>query len=213
MRAALGSQCMFVTLQWCNVIFLLVTIHAYMHATSFNTDCLGRVAWTSIHFLTIRSLIQYTIDKHQGRNILRRMGSRRKGSSLWMNLPREGIPSLFELGSDISHILHYMPYHLQIFSSNPIDVLIISVTIYLFIHLFIKNICVCNAQLMQKAQQRRYKTVAAIWTKKFSIPSGNSWTRESVLLEQGAENSKPPGLPLGKPAGQMSQFVTIALFS
>ena len=45
---------------------------------------------------------------------------------------------------------------------------------YLFIYLFIKNICVCNAQLMQKAQQRRYKTVAAIWTKKFSIPSGNS---------------------------------------
>ena len=59
------------------------------------------------------------------------------------------------------------------------------------IYLFIKNICVCNAQLMQKAQQRRYKTVAAIWTKKFSIPSGNSKTRESVLLEPGAENSKP----------------------
>ena len=47
-------------------------------------------------------------------------------------------------------------------------------SIYSFIYLFIKNICVCNAQLMQKAQQRRYKTVAAIWTKKFSIPSGNS---------------------------------------
>ena len=53
-------------------------------------------------------------------------------------------------------------------------------TIYVFkvkesyFYLFIKNICVCNAQLMQKAQQRRYKTVAAIWTKKFSIPSENS---------------------------------------
>ena len=32
----------------------------------------------------------------------------------------------------------------------------------IFIYLFIKNICVCNAQLMQKAQMRRYKTVAAI---------------------------------------------------
>ena len=41
--------------------------------------------------------------------------------------------------------------------------------LFIFIYLFIKNICVCNAQLMQKAQQRRYKTVAAIWTKKFSI--------------------------------------------
>ena len=37
-----------------------------------------------------------------------------------------------------------------------------SLFIYLFIYSFIKNICVCNAQLMQKAQQRRYKTVAAI---------------------------------------------------
>ena len=60
---------------------------------------------------------------------------------------------------------------------------------------------------MQKAQQRRYKTVAAIWTKKFLILSGNSWTRESVLSEQGVENSKPPGLPPQKTAGQMSQFV------
>ena len=35
----------------------------------------------------------------------------------------------------------------------------------LFIYLFIKNICVFNTQLMQKAQQRCYKSVAAIWTK------------------------------------------------
>ena len=40
----------------------------------------------------------------------------------------------------------------------------------LFIYLFIKKICVSNAQLMQKEQKRRFKTVAAIWTKKFSIP-------------------------------------------
>ena len=56
----------------------------------------------------------------------------------------------------------------------------------IFFYLFIENICVCNAQLMQKKHSRWcYKTVAAIWTKKFSIFSGNSWTRESVLLERG----------------------------
>ena len=39
---------------------------------------------------------------------------------------------------------------------------------------------------MQKKHSRWcYKTVAAIWSKKFSIFSGNSWTRESVLLERG----------------------------
>ena len=72
-----------------------------------------------------------------------------------------------------------------------------------FIYLFIKNICVCNAQLMQKAQQRRYKTVAAIWTKKFSIPSENSWTRESVLLELGGRefHSPPPGPATAKARG------------
>ena len=41
---------------------------------------------------------------------------------------------------------------------------------FIFIYLFIKNICIYNAQLMQKAQKRRYKTVAAIWTKSFQSP-------------------------------------------
>ena len=81
-----------------------------------------------------------------------------------------------------------------------------------FIHLFIKSICICNAQLMQKAQQRCYKSVAAIWTKKFPIPSGNSQTGESVLLEEMTENSKHTGLQQREPVGRMSlQFVFLEL--
>ena len=45
--------------------------------------------------------------------------------------------------------------------SEPIKEFAVSISV-LFIYLCIKNICVCNAQLMQKAQQSRYKTVAAI---------------------------------------------------
>ena len=41
----------------------------------------------------------------------------------------------------------------------------------------------------------------------FSIPSGNSQTKESVLIEQGVENSKPPGLPPQRPVDRMSRFV------
>ena len=48
-----------------------------------------------------------------------------------------------------------------------------------FIYLFIKNICVCNAQLMQKAQQRRYKSVAAISEQKSFQSHPETVKRES----------------------------------
>ena len=58
-------------------------------------------------------------------------------------------------------------YSNQYFVRNKFSVYILVPSVdnalaFVSIYLFIKNICVCNAQLMQKAQQRRYKTVAAI---------------------------------------------------
>ena len=49
-------------------------------------------------------------------------------------------------------------------------------------------------KLMQKAQQRRYKTVAAIWTKKFSIPSARKQLNERVgSLRAGGREFQTPG--------------------
>ena len=75
---------------------------------------------------------------------------------------------------------------------------VVSLFIY-FIYLlffFIKISCVCNAQLMQKAQQRRYKSIVAIWTKQLVFNSLRKQLNErDGSLKAGAENSKPPDLP------------------
>ena len=95
-------------------------------------------------------------------------------------------------------------------------------SIYLF--LFIKEICVRNAKLKQKALQKCHESVAAEFMKKFSISARNSRMKDSVsyshffiysfvnlqvgaqlillhlrgtqmTLGREAESSKPPGLP------------------
>ena len=59
--------------------------------------------------------------------------------------------------------------------------------IYLF-YLFIKNICVCNTQLMQKAQQRRYKTVAAIWTNRKKQKQNKTKTKQNKKTKENKRN-------------------------
>ena len=52
--------------------------------------------------------------------------------------------------------------------------------IYLFIYLFIKNICVCNAQLMQKAQQRRYQVMIYLIQEHTQKSKPYNWTRSNA---------------------------------
>ena len=89
---------------------------------------------------------------------------------------------------------------------NRLWVRFLTVFYYLLLFYFIKNICVCNAQLMQKAQQRRYKTVAVSEQKSFQ--SLRKQLSERVgSLRAGGREFQTPGLPPWKRAGQMSQFV------